>query len=89
MSIQRIIEIPWDEVKSPNYEENLERYGDGSDSCFMCGKKIKNMDKARYVHYTTDGNIISYGGDDIENSQGLFPVGIDCAKKLVINFTFK
>jgi len=40
------------------------------------------------VHYLTNGNIVSYGGDDIENSQGMFAVGSECAKKLVIDFAF-
>jgi hypothetical protein len=36
-----------------------------------------------------NGNIVSYFGDDIEGSQGAFPVGSECAKKLVIQFAFK
>lgn len=87
-SIQRFIEIPLEELQSPNYEANIERYGDHSDTCFICGKRIKNMEKAKFVHYLTNGNIVSHGGDDIENSQGFFPVGNDCAKKLTIQFAF-
>lgn len=85
-TIQRIIEIPLEEVRSPKYDQNIEHYGDHINTCYICGKPIKEVTK--YVHYTTDGNIISYGGDDIANSQGLFPVGNDCAKKLVISFVF-
>jgi hypothetical protein len=40
------------------------------------------------VHLLTSGNIVSYSGDDIEDSQGFFPIGNDCAKKLVIQFAF-
>lgn len=87
-SIQRIIEIPMDEVRSPKYDENLERYGESDNSCFICGKRIKNMEKAAWVHYTTKHTIVSYGGDDIDCSQGFFPVGTDCKKKLQINFAF-
>lgn len=85
-SIQRIIEIPLEEVRSEKYEQNLERLGEHADTCFICGLRIKNPSKAKSVHYLTNGNIVSYAGDDIEKSQGHFPVGPDCAKKLVIQF---
>jgi hypothetical protein len=87
-TIQRIIEIPLQEVQSPNYYANLEKYGEDSNTCCICGKRIKNMEKTKYVHMLTSGNIVSHGGDDIEDSQGLFPVGNDCAKKLIISFIF-
>lgn len=87
-TIQRIIEIPIDELRTSNYDANIEKYGDHSDSCFICGKRIKNLEKAKMVHYLTNGNIVSHSGDDIENSQGFFPIGNDCAKKLVIQFAF-
>jgi len=87
-TIQRIIEIPLEEVRSDKYNDNVERLGDHSDTCFICGKRIKDLSKAKNVHYLTNGSIVSYSGEDIEGSQGAFPVGSDCAKKLVINFTF-
>ena len=87
-TIQRVIEIDLDEIRSKKYHENIERDGEGENSCFICGKRIKNMDRAAWVHYTTNNTIVSWGGDDIENSQGFFPVGTDCKKKLVINFAF-
>lgn len=86
-TIQRIIEIPLEEVRSEQYEDNIKRYGDHDNSCFICGKRITSG-KERMVHLLTNGNIVSYGSEDIENSQGFFPVGSDCAKKLTINFTF-
>ncbi len=85
-TIQRIIEIPLEEVQSPNYEKNIDRFGDHSDTCLICGKKTNG--KSKYVHLLTNGNIVSYGSDDIVESQGFFPVGSDCAKKLVVQFTF-
>jgi hypothetical protein len=88
MSIQRIIEIDLEDIRVKEYQNNIDRLGEYANTCFICGKLIKNMEKAKYVHYLTNGNIISYGGDDVENSQGFFPVGSDCAKKLVIQFAF-
>lgn len=87
-TIQRIIEIPLSEVQSPNYEANIDRFGDDSNTCICCGKRIKTYPKCKFVHLLTSGNIVSFGGDDIEDSQGFFPIGNDCAKKLVIQFTF-
>ena len=83
-TIQRIIEIPIEELQSNDAKINWGNYS--PDQCILCGKKIgKN---AKMVHYLTNGNIISYNGDDVENSQGFFPVGSECAKKLVIQFSF-
>lgn len=86
-TIQRIIEIPLDEVRSEKYEKNIHTYGEDSNTCFICGKRIKNIGNAKYVQFLTNGNLVS-SNEDLENSQGAFPVGNDCAKKLVINFTF-
>lgn len=84
-TIQRIIEIPLEELQTPEAADNWGEYN--TDQCVLCGKKVgKNCS---YVHYLNNGNIVSYRGGDIENSQGLFPVGSECAKKLVINFAFK
>jgi len=87
-TIQRIIEIPWADVRSEDYYKNLRKYGEDSNSCFICGKRIKDIEKAKQVHFLTNGNIVSYNGDDIEGSQGFFPVGKECEKRLVIKFAF-
>ncbi len=86
-TIQRVIEIPLDEVRAESYEATVERLGEHENTCFICGKRIKGK-SPKMVHYLNTGNIVSWGGDDIENSQGMFPVGNDCAKKLVIQFVF-
>jgi len=83
-TIQRIIEIPISELQTEDARNNWGDYQ--SNQCCLCGKKVgKN---SRMVHYLTNGNIVSYDGDDIENSQGFFAVGSECAKKLIINFAF-
>lgn len=86
-TIQLFVEISLDDVRSKNYDKNVDHAGgEHTDTCHICGKRIKDISKAKTVHQLTNGNIVSYGGDDVENSQGFFPVGNDCAKKLVINF---
>lgn len=83
-TIQRIIEVPINELQTENAKNNWGNYN--TNQCCLCGKKVGKNPK--YVHYLTNGNIISYGGNDIQNSQGYFPVGNECAKKLVIQFAF-
>lgn len=77
--------INLDDVQSIRYDENIELYGDHSDTCFLCGKRTsKNL----YVHYTTDGYLVNVSDDIISNSQGFFPIGSECAKKLPKSFIF-
>lgn len=84
MSIQRIIEIPLSEVQTKRGRENA---NSGNNPCLICGKEI-GPSQTKYVHLLENGNIISYDGHDIEGSQGFFAIGKDCAKKLVIKFSF-
>lgn len=86
-TIQRIVEIPLEEVRSEKYESNIEHYGDHSDTCFICGKRTAGNVKTKFVQYLENGNIISTS-EDVVGSQGSFPVGPECAKRLVIQFTF-
>ena len=84
-TIQRIIEIPLEEVQTDKGREMANR---GNNPCLICGKEIKKGAKHKYIHLLENGNIVSWQGSDIEGSQGLFPVGMECAKKLVIQFAF-
>ena len=83
-TIQRYIEIPIEELQTEDAKNNWGEYT--PNQCCLCGKKIGKYPK--FVHYLNNGNIVSYIGEDIEESQGFFPVGSECAKKLVINFAF-
>lgn len=81
-TIQRLIEIPLEELQTEEGRKNSNK----SDCCILCGKKLGKEPKM--VHLLTNGNIISYNGDDVENSQGFFGIGKECAKKLIIQFAF-
>lgn len=83
-TIQRFIEIPLEELQTPKGRDLWQRYGE--EVCIICGKKVGKNPKR--VHYLTNGNIVSYSGDDVVNSQGFFPIGNECAKKLTIQFVF-
>lgn len=78
-------------------ERNLEKYGSRGDQCECCGKLMKSTDTklvhmgvdwmAYNVEDTTIIDEIEYiTGTDTE-SQGFFPIGNDCAKKMK-GFTF-
>lgn len=81
--------IELDSIRSNKYDDNIERLGDHSNTCFICGKPTaKNL----YVHYSTDGHLIPINVKfdqmvkcNIE-SQGFFPIGSECAKKIGKSF---
>ena len=82
-TIQRIIEIPIEELQNEDAKKNWGQYQENQ--CCLCGKKVGKNSKM--IHYLTNGNIVSTL-EDHEDSQGLFPVGSECAKKLIIQFSF-
>lgn len=84
-TIQRFIEIPISDLQN-EYAKDHWGHWDESNRCCLCGKKVGKNPKM--VHYLTNGNIVSYSGSDVDNSQGFFPVGNECAKKLIIQFAF-
>lgn len=74
----KAIEIPIIELQNKNAKEN---WGDFNENqCCLCGKKVG--ENATFVHYLTNGNITNVNDDEVENSQGCFPVGSECAKKI-------
>lgn len=94
MANEITIQLTKELYQSPMRERNLAKYGDDSDNCICCGKKL-NVESALFVHMNTnwvavnpsivtDENIIELTGAE---SQGCFPIGNDCAKKMS-GFTF-
>jgi len=60
--------------------------GEDRQPCLLCEKLVKINDKTKYVQLLTDGHIIN---DDkiYSNSQGFFPVGSCCYKKLKLTWS--
>jgi hypothetical protein len=81
--------IDLEKVRSAKYEENIERYGEHANTCFLCGKQTAEK---LHVNCSTDGFLIPFGADDTDlwlrgiESQGYFPVGAECAKKAGRNY---
>jgi hypothetical protein len=80
--------------ESPIRERNLDKYGEITNQCICCGKPMKEGEKL-YVHMNTDWMAVCPTIDENEcfeltgaDSQGCFPIGNDCAKKM-LGFTFR
>lgn len=79
--------------ESPMKDRNEEKYGLSSDQCICCGKPMKQGERL-YVHINTYGFAVDPSIDTEDflsvtgaESQGRFPIGNDCAKKMK-GFTF-
>lgn len=81
--IEAVVQIPLESVQTGTAKTESPNPG----HCIICGKKIKDLDNAKRVHLLTNGNIIS-SAEDFDNSQGVFEVGPECAKNLIIKFAF-
>ena len=82
--IELIIEYPLDQLQTEK-AKNMDI--STSSCCCICGKPIKEGQTSKMVQLLENGNIVS-SDQDFANSQGFFPVGADCAKKLVVKFAF-
>lgn len=79
--------------ESPLKERNEEKYGSSCDTCICCGKPMKKGQRL-YVQMNTkwlavnptipEEKFLEMTGAE---SQGCFPIGNDCAKKMV-GFTY-
>ena len=79
--------------ESPMREANLEKYGEQSNQCICCGKPMKEGEKL-YVHMNTDWVAVHPSINEADcmkmtgaESQGCFPIGNSCAKKM-LGFTY-
>ena len=86
------MKIPY--KQSANYDKNEEANHTNESPCLICGKEVNNP--TLWVHLLTEGNLTSEEGDDQgklkneeDESQGFFPIGSACAKKLPKEFIFK
>ena len=82
--------------ESPSKDKNEEKYGHLSNQCICCMKPMSEDDKtAKSVHMNTDWKAVhtSVEEEDCEKltgaeSQGSFPIGNSCAKKMPKGFVY-
>jgi hypothetical protein len=90
-----IPQTEWDTYSEEQKEINATRHNKathGDHFCRLCNRTIsdKVLDKSWYVHMTVDCELVAVGTEvDEWTSQGWFPVGSDCAKKIPANFRTK
>ena len=75
--------------ESQQRDSNIKRYGDSEYSCICCGKPLKENHNL-YVHMNNNWVAVNPNISEEEcekltgaSSQGCFPIGNDCAKKMV------
>jgi len=76
------------EVRAANRARSGGRF---DDECFVCarGMTAARIAKAAMVHLLTDGTIAPTADPiDDSTSQGFFPVGSECARKIPAAFRF-
>lgn len=73
---------------SKKHDQNINRFGDDGSNCILCGKPT---DQSIHVHMTTSLELVeaNVDEDEISNSQGLFPIGKACAKKVDKKYLIK
>ena len=79
-------------IQSENYRKNIQN-SKYPETCVVCGKGIKDIDSSKYVHMNTDWKVVKSDISEEDcmrltgaESQGCFPIGNDCAKKIPKNF---
>jgi hypothetical protein len=78
--------------ESPKKEANEEKFGITENSCVCCGKPTTGE---LYVHMTTSWEVVpnNVSEEELEKagheSQGCFPIGPSCAKKVGMKFVSK
>jgi hypothetical protein len=74
-----------DNFRSEQYYDRLEKLGEHSDTCIVCGRRTKDT---LMIHMSTSGMVAPSHLTEEEldaigfESQGCFSIGSDCAKKL-------
>jgi len=78
--------------ESPSKEKNQQKYGDNENVCVCCNKPTN---EEIFVHMSTDWKAVPSNISEEElvkngmESQGLFPIGKSCAKKMGAKYIVK
>lgn len=67
-----------EDLRTSRYEANIERLGEHSDTCIACGQRTAEKG---FLQLTTSGFLVDETEKEVEDSQGLFPVGSECLKR--------
>ena len=88
-TIEVIPREEWDVVSQETKALNARKHNRqtfGVSPCHLCGQTISNKayDASWFVHMTVDGDLlpVAVKMSDSEGSQGYFPIGSACAKRI-------
>lgn len=88
-----IFYIPLEDVQSPEYSKNIQKYKKSrgeNEPCLLCGKPINPNRKRKYfVHLTLSGLVSTEMEFEDGEDLGFFPIGSECIKKLPNNFYWR
>jgi hypothetical protein len=87
IEIEVITVAEWDIVSLEQKEQNAKKHNratHGIEPCHLCGQTIsdKSLPTAWYVHMSTGCELLPIGIEIVEGSQGYFPIGASCAKRI-------
>ena len=87
MEIQVITRNEWDIITQEQREKNARKHNratHGINPCHLCEQTIsdKSLPTAWYVHMNTDAELLPIGVEITQGSQGYFPIGASCAKRI-------
>lgn len=81
---KRVSETPWEDTfsKGGRWNEPASKLLPSERFCTCCGKEIKNVFRYLELDQRT-GTYHDLGGVPLPKSQGCFPFGLTCAKKMI------
>ena len=87
IEIEVIAREEWDVVTQEQREKNKKKHNratHGINPCHLCEQTIsdKSLPTAWYVHMSTSAELLPIGIEIFEGSQGYFPIGSACAKRI-------
>jgi len=96
IEVQVITRDEWDVISHEQKKQNAKKRNSstfGHEPCKLCGQIIsdKVLDTSWFVHMTTDGDLFPVAVElgDHEGSQGFFPIGASCAKRIAKEYKKK
>ena len=87
ITVEVITSEEWDIVSYEQKEKNSKKHNratHGVDPCHLCGQTISNksLPTAWFVHMSTSSELYPVAVELTEGSQGYFPIGASCAKRI-------
>lgn len=80
--------MPSFEEREANRKQNTRIPEQDRSECFLCQRPVNSRTIKTWVHMGTNGALYK-NGEEAADSQGLFPIGSECLKRLEKDFIIK